>query len=135
MKSLAAMIVLAASLFAPIVLAKKYPLTAASSVPAARGEVDIGQDKNGNTRVKVEVEHLAAPGNLSPPKTVYVMWFQERGGEALNQGQLKIDKKLKATFQTVTPVKSFDLFVTAESDPSIKSPQGAEVLRASIQPQ
>src|SRR3954469_9316651 len=116
MKSRIAGIGLAAVLFGAVGLAKKYPLTAASTVPAARGEVDVGRDKNGNTRVKVDVEHLASPENLSPPKTAFIVWIQERGGEPLNQGQLKVDKKLKATFETVTPVKNFDLFVTAESD-------------------
>ena len=135
MKSRVTGIVLAVALFAAVAVAKKYPITAASNVPAARGEANVGQDKNGNTKVKIEVEHLAAPENLTPPKSAYIVWFQERGGPPVNQGQLKVDKKLKATFQTVTPVRSFDLFVTAESDPSIKSPEGAEVLRSSIQPQ
>jgi hypothetical protein len=36
--------------------AKKFPLTAAESVPAARGEVDVGRDKNGNTKVELKVE-------------------------------------------------------------------------------
>jgi hypothetical protein len=65
---------------------------------------------------------------------VYVVWFQERGSEALSQGALKPDKKLKARFKGVTPMKSFDILVTAESDAMVKVPSGAEVLRASVQP-
>jgi hypothetical protein len=45
-----------------------------------------------------------------------------------------MDKNLKATFETVTPLKSFDVFVTAEQDFRVKSPSGPEVLRATIQP-
>ena len=48
--------------------AKKYPLTADKSVPAARGQVDVGQDKNGNTEVEIEVEHLAGPESLRHPE-------------------------------------------------------------------
>ena len=114
--------------------AKKYPLTADKSVPAARGQVDIGQDKNGNTKVEIAVEHLAPPENLTPARTAYVVWFQERGAEPLNQGSLKPNKNLKATFKSVTPLKSFDIFVSAESDVNAKTPSGSEVLRASIQP-
>ncbi len=114
--------------------AKKYPLTADKSVPGARGKVDVGRDKNGNTKVEVDVEHLASPESLTPPRTVYVMWFQDRGAEPLNQGLLKPNKDLKATFKSVTALKSFDIFVTAESDPNAKSPSGTEVLRASVQP-
>jgi hypothetical protein len=114
--------------------AKKFPLTAAASVPAARGQVDVGNDKNGNTKVEVKVEHLATPDSLTPPKTVYVVWFQERGGEPQSQGVLKPGKDLKATFQSVTSMKTFDVLVTAESDPSTKTPSGTEVMRASVQP-
>ena len=117
-----------------VVEGKKYSLAADPSVPAARGQVDVGRDKNGNTKVEVEVEHLALPENLTPPRTAYVVWFQERGGEPVNQGALKPNKKLKATFKSVTPLKSFDVFVTAESDASTKAPGGSEVMRAAIQP-
>jgi|SRR5215210_1831522 len=114
--------------------AKKFPLTAAPSIPAARGQVDVGHDKNGNTKVEVKVEHLATPESLTPPRTAYVVWFKERDAEPLNQGLLKPGKDLKATFRSVTPLKAFDVLVTAESDPNTKSPGGSEVMRASVQP-
>lgn len=114
--------------------AKKFPMTAASIVPAARGEVQIDKDKNGNIRVNIKVEHLANPENLTPPAVVYVVWLQDKGGNPENQGQLKVDKKLTASFKTVTPSKSFDLFVTAERDSGAKAPSGPEVLRTAIQP-
>lgn len=114
--------------------AKKYPMTAASIVPGARAEIAISKDKNGNTRLKMTVQHLAHLENLTPPAAVYVIWLQERGGNAENQGQLKMDKNLKATFETVTPWKSFDVFVTAEQDLSGKGPSGPQVLKATIQP-
>ena len=114
--------------------AKKYPMTAASIVPGARAEVAISQDKNGNTRLTMRVQHLANLENLTPRAAAYVVWLRERGGNAENQGQLKMDKSLKATFETVTPLKSFDVFVTAEQDARAKDPSGPEVLKATIQP-
>jgi hypothetical protein len=114
--------------------AKKFPMTASSVVPAARGQVEIDKDKNGNIRLNMNVEHLADPQNLTPSAAVYVVWLQERGGNPENQGQLKVDKNLKARFETVTPSKSFDLFVTGERDYSAKAPSGPEVLRTAIQP-
>lgn len=122
------------SIVTGVATAKKYPLTADKSVPGARGHVDVGRDKNGNTKVEIKVEHLANPENLTPPRTTYVVWFQERGSEPLNQGLLKPNNNLKATFRSVTALKSFDVFLTAESDPNAKSPSGSEVLRASVQP-
>ena len=122
-------------LFCTIVeAAKTFPMTASSIVPAARGQVEIDKDKNGNIRVKMEVEHLANPQNLTPAATVYVVWLQQKGETPQNQGQLKVDKELKARFETVTPSTSFDLFVTGERDNGARVPDGPEVLRASIQP-
>ena len=114
--------------------AKKYPMTAASIVPGARADVEINKDKNGNTRLKMTVQHLANLENLTPRASAYVVWLRERGGNAENQGQLKMDKNLKATFETVTPFKSFEVFVTAEQHARGKGPDGAEVLKATIQP-
>ena len=72
---------------------KKFPLTASTAVPAARGKIDIGKDSNGNTKVKMEAEHLAEPGKLSPPRSDYVIWFSGKGrGRLLTQGRLRIDK-------------------------------------------
>ena len=113
---------------------KKYPMTATSIVPGARGEVVISSDKNGNTKLKMTVQHLANLENLTPRASAYVVWLQERGENPENKGQLKVDKYLKATFETVTPFKSFDVFVTAEQDFRAKGPSGPEVLRATIQP-
>jgi hypothetical protein len=90
--------------------AKKYPMTAASIVPGARAEVAISKDKNGNTRLKMTVQHLANLENPTPRASAYVVWLQERGGNSENQGQLKVNKNLKATLETVTPLKSFDLY-------------------------
>src|SRR3954464_8181049 len=112
--------------------AKKFPLTAASTVPAATGRAEVGTDKNGNRKVKVSVEHLAKPENLTPSKDVYVVWFQESGANPEPQGQLKVNKNLKAEFETTTPLKNFQILITAEDDPTAKVPSGPEVLRTTV---
>ena len=103
---------------------------------AARGDVEVDRDNTGNTRLKRKVQYLSPPESLPPPATAYIIWIRERGGaDSPNpQGQLKVDKKRNAEFETVTPAKNFDLFVTAEQDPLVKVPSGAEVLKATIQP-
>jgi hypothetical protein len=134
MKNLIVCMVIGLSVVTGVATAKKYPLAADKSVPGARGQVDVGKDDNGNTKVEVEVEHLAGPESLTPPRTAYVVWFQERGSEPMNQGLLRPDKNLKAKFKSVTSAKIFDVFVTAETDQTTKSPGGSEVLRGSVQP-
>ena len=114
--------------------AKDFPLTAASTVPAAHGQVKVNHDKNGNTKFEIKVESLAAPGSLTPPSSSYVVWLQERGGQPTPQGELKVGKKLNATFEGVTPAKSFDLFITPEKETNPQAPTGPPVLKATIQP-
>jgi hypothetical protein len=115
---------------------RKFPLAAAANASAAKGDVAVDHDNNGNTKLKIKVEYLTPPGSLTPPANAYIVWIQERGtnGAPQSQGQLRVDKNRKATFETVTPAKNFDLFVTGEQDPTVKAPAGPEVLRATIQP-
>lgn len=112
--------------------AKKFPLTAASIVPAAKGSVEVGKDGNGNTELKLKVEHLANPTSLSPSQANYIVWLQEKGSGPENQGELKVNGKLEGSFRTVTPRKNFELFVTGENDGTVKSPAGPEVLRTTV---
>ncbi|MDQ1473058.1 MAG: hypothetical protein QOJ99_4538 [Bryobacterales bacterium] len=114
--------------------AKNFPFTASSLVPAARGEVEFNEDKNGNNKVKIKAEHMALPSNLTPPRSAYVVWFQERDGNPAIQGVLKVNNKdLKAEFETTTPIKNFTVLVTAENETSPASPTGPEILRATVQ--
>ena len=128
-------VILFLGLFASLAYAgKKFPLTSSSFAPAARGETEVSKDKkNGNTKVTIKVEHLSPPENLSPARNGYLVWFQQRGGNPESQGRLRVDKNLKGSFETTTPWKSFDVWITAETDTSVTLPTGPEVLRAAVQ--
>lgn len=132
MRKFSAIVTLAVLSAALAFAAKKFPLTASSIVPAAKGSVDIGKDRNGNTEVRLRVEHLANPASLSPSQANYVVWLQDKDSGPENQGELKVNGKLEGTFQTVTPRKNFEIFVTGENDSTVKAPSGPEVLRTSV---
>ena len=123
--------VLSALLALPL-LAEKYHLNPTPAVPAATGEVDAGKDNNRNTTIDLKVEHLARPANLAPPRQTYVVWVQVPGGSALNLGVLRVDNDLKGEFKSVTSVRNFDLFITAENDPHVMAPHGPVVLRTTV---
>ena len=124
------------SLLVPMLAcARKFPLTATPVVPGAKGYVDVGQDKNGNTEVDLKVEFLAKPSSLTPPAETYIVWFRQQGSEPESQGQLKVDDNLRGEFKTTTNMKNFDVFVTAENERVPKAPAGPEVLHATIQEQ
>ncbi len=110
----------------------KEPLTmtSASSSPAAQGSVHVNPAANGNTDVLVEVKHLAPPGKTEQGAMTYVVWAQPRGegSVAQNIGALKVDADLHGSLRTITPLKEFELFVTAEPSAEAQEPTGERVL-------
>jgi hypothetical protein len=108
-------------------------MTAAKTVPAAVGEVNVAKEKNGNIRVDVKVKHLAKPGNLTPPANTYVVWLQQEGSQPQSQGELKVENDLDGELKTTTPLKNFNVFITAETDSQTKTPSDQVVLRATVQ--
>lgn len=99
------------------------------TMPAAEGKAKFSKASNDNTTVDVSVKHLAQPEKLTPPASTYVVWIQANPNEGpQNIGQLKVDKDLNGTLQTVTPFHSFDLFITAEGSGQVQSPAGKRLL-------
>lgn len=111
---------------------KHVNLNPASSVPAASASAVLTHDSNGNTIVDLKVKNLAKPQNLTPPKAVYVVWIQPRGGAPIKQGQLEVNNKLQGEFKSPTTYKTFDIFVTAEDSGDVAQPTGQEVLRQAV---
>lgn len=100
--------------------------------PAALGEAKVSTDRNGNTVVEVEVEHLAPPENLSPPKQLYVVWAQTANGRFVNLGQMVVGKNRVGKFTGVSPLNEFRLVVTAEDVPATVTPSKQEILTTEI---
>lgn len=124
--------VLALAFFWPFGGGKKVPMNSAKEVPAAHGVVHYKSTDNGNTQVNVEAKALARPSSLTPPENTYVVWFQPSGKDPIDQGALKVDGNLSGSLKTVTPYKSFKVFITAEKYPQPEQPQGPTVLSADI---
>lgn len=113
-----------------------FPFEASSVTPAATGEVVTRSDDNGNTRLTVDVQHLAPPDRVAPGATVYVVWGTDvaAGSTARNLGALRVDKDLRGKLEATTPLRTFDLMITAEASPGIEAPSGPPVLKVRITP-
>ena len=103
----------------------RFPISL--ETPAAEVQAKISRDKNNNTKIKLTVKHLAPPENLYPPKAAYVVWIQSED-RLVNLGQLRVDKRLKGTFDGVTPLKEFRIFITAENNYAVVKPSSLVVL-------
>lgn len=115
-------------------MASDVPMTADPSVPAATGKAHLGKDNNGNLRLKVDVDHLAKPGSLTPARQSYVVWIQPRGKDPQNEGVLSVTGKLKGSFEGTVPREDFEVFITAEDNPAVQTPSGPKLLHAEVQP-
>lgn len=109
-------------------------LTASPEIPAAQSTAKITSTDNGNTKIDLKVEHLAAPGRVNSTASVYVVWVRADHPDARPQniGALRVDGDLNGEFIGVTPLKSFDLFVTAESSQAASQPTGNRLLYTSV---
>jgi hypothetical protein len=112
--------------------AQKIALRETPDAPAALGEAKVSTDGNNNTRIELKMEHLAPPQNLTPPKSVYVVWAQPPDGDATNLGQVVVGRERSANFQTVTPLKVFRIFVTAEDRALAQAPSEQVVLATDV---
>jgi hypothetical protein len=108
------------------------PLQASSDVPAAQGELKLRTGDSGNTKLNVEVAHLAEPEKVRPGATNYVVWVQSPQGPPQNVGALKVGDDRKGELATTTPYSEFQLFITAEPNPTAAMPSSERLMFANV---
>jgi hypothetical protein len=97
--------------------------------PASQGSVSAAVDANGNTALRVVVDHLPPPERLSSDLRTFVVWIRPaRGDEYLNAGQLTIDDERSGELEAITPYPDVDVLVTAESSGSPPYPSHFKIL-------
>ena len=110
------------------------PMLNAPQTPAAQGTVSASFTENGNTRVMVEVQHLAPPDRVTSGAKVYVVWINPPNGRPQNAGALQVGPDLTGRLDTITPYPSFEVYLTAEDAPTAAAPHGPRVLTAVVAP-
>jgi hypothetical protein len=115
------------------VFAKDDKLVNKGIDPGARGNIHTDNDDNGNTRIKVEVEHTATPQQLNPPHQYYVVWIAQNGEPPKMLGEMKVDRDhANGKLEGLTPLKVFDVFVTAEDQVNPTSPSSTIILEGHV---
>ena len=113
----------------PTMFQHAHTMTVSPTVPAAQGKVKFGKADNGNTSIDLIVKYLAEPQKLQPPEAIYVAWVSpDKDSPAQNIGALQVDSGRKATLKTVTPLHTFELFVTAEASGQVQAPTGTRLI-------
>jgi hypothetical protein len=113
---------------------KEAPMVSNSTIPAAESTVKVDTNENGNTTFELTVKHLALPQRVDPKATVYVVWLRGRDSavRAQNMGALKVDDNLNGSYSGITPLRDFELFVTAEASVTGTSPTGQALLHTNV---
>lgn len=106
-------------------------------VPGADPRAQVKKNKEGKYVVKVDVNNLALPERLSPPKRNYVVWVNTEGQGVRNLGELKnrrgmLSNSGKASFQGNIAVKPTQIFVTAENRADLQFPGEHTVLKSDV---
>jgi hypothetical protein len=114
---------------------KKITFLTSTVVPAAEGTIHLKKDKNKNYVITVKMQNLAEVERLLPPKKAYVVWMENTEGRVKNLGQINsshelITKKLKASFETVSPFKPTSIYITAEDEANVNFPSSMVVLQS-----
>jgi len=109
-----------------------WTMNTTEMIPSAVGKVKVANEKDGNTKVKVEVSHLAQPSAVFDQTSTYVVWLKPESGTAQNVGVLSLNKDLKGSLETQTAFKDFQVIVTAEKDANVTAPSGRSVMNASV---
>lgn len=110
--------------------AKKIVFPVSPIVPSAQGTILFKTDKNKNYDINLTVKHLANPDRLTPARKCYVVWIDTEQNGVINLGQLHISKNMGGSLKTNSPFKPTAIFITAEDDPTIKTPGTDTVLRS-----
>lgn len=79
-------------------------------IPAAAPSIQAEKTDNGNTRIKLNVKHLAQPNRVVPGSATYVAWAKDSDtGNVQNLGRLQVESNLTAGITTTTsfPISIF----------------------------
>jgi hypothetical protein len=109
----------------------RQEMNTSPSIPAASGEVTAKTTKDGNTSLALKVKHFAPPHKIRQNATNYVAWVRPAEGTqaiAQNVGVLKIDNDSEGSLETITPLKVFNFFITAEYSAQTATPSGDELM-------
>lgn len=105
----------------------KAAFQTSSIIPAARGYVNVKQDRDQNYIIQVKLDYLSEAERLDPPKKTYVIWMESNNNATRNIGQINsstgfMSSNLNADFQTTSSYKPDRIYITAEDDGTVSYP-------------
>jgi hypothetical protein len=120
-------------LLAAVAWGREDRLVNTGAAPAAEGKVITDNDRNSNTKIEINVKHMATPQSLTPAKQAYLVWVQPRGKDPELLGVLRVNEDLEGTLKATTPYKDFEVLITAEDNMRPEMPSSTVVLKGTVE--
>jgi len=113
----------------------KITFPVSNVVPAAEPDASVKKSKEGDYVVQLDVNNLALPERLSPPKKHYLVWVDTENQGVKKLGEISNNSGIfrnrgRASFEESTLFKPTLIMVTAENDLEIDYPGGHVVLKS-----
>jgi U3 small nucleolar ribonucleoprotein component len=106
----------------------KFPVS--NVEPAADISAKIKKDKQNNYEITITAKYLASADRLTPPKNTYVVWIVTKENGVNNCGLLKNENAKTNSLKTLTSFEPMEIFITAEDEGNVTTPNGIEISRA-----
>jgi len=106
----------------------EYAIVGTARAAGADGLIQVEEIEGGNRLVTVELDHLPPPARLGEGMRAYVVWFVGNGQTPVKAGQLDYEEDARrGSMSATTPLSSFEVRVTAETNPNAASPSDVVV--------
>ena len=112
---------------------RNYSLETSAPATAGLAKITLDRDKTGNGTIDLSFEHLAAPKDIDPSLSGYVVWGQVEGKDPFKIGILEYrEKKRTGKLSASYSDDQFMIIVTVEQDPGTPGPTGAKILELPV---
>ncbi|MGJ3233575.1 hypothetical protein [Marivirga sp.] len=123
-------IILSIGLISSCSSTSQFPVS--TVVPAATMTAKIKKQGQQNHLVTINASSLASPDRLESPKKIYVIWAVSESGVTRNVGHFNQENAVKATYKASFPYQPVEVFITAEDEEGLCTPQGIEISRTTL---
>ncbi|MCG8558082.1 MAG: hypothetical protein MJD61_22760 [Proteobacteria bacterium] len=107
----------------------EYQVLGSAKAAGADGIVEVEELEGGNVLATIHLEHLPPPGRIAEGASVYVVWFTGQGQQPIKAGTLAYDDDARTGHLVATsPLKAFEVKVTAENNAAVATPSEAVVV-------
>lgn len=112
---------------------KKIHFLPSSQLPGVKGFVIVKTDKAHHYSFKIRLSKLEEASAIRVPKVNYIVWLESNQKAVKKMGKLStyvhyVSKNLNATFETLTEIKPFRIFITEETVSATRNRETSVIL-------